>query len=284
TMAVYIELRDKSFRSRADVQSRLGVRVLAQVPRFANTVQRNLDSDEPGNLMSPMLCTYHQPGSLQSEAFRSLRTALLFNPQTTNLRVLQVTSPSPGDGASTIAANLAISIAQLGRRVLLIDADLHRPQQHGLFDVTAEQGLASVITNGISASDAICETKVSGLSLLPAGPQHGSVSELFTSPQFKELLDSLRDEYDYVLLDTEPLLVVSDPCVIASQVDGVLLGLSPTKDSRWRAERASEILATIGVQPIGAVINGVTGTAAWGFPTQREFDHNVSKLPVSAQV
>ena len=154
------------------------------------------------------------------------------------------------------------SIAQLNRRVLLIDADLHRPRQHQIFGIDEEKALSSVLTAGQPVSAAIHETAVDNLCLLPAGPLLAAGSELFASPQFTQLLASVREQYDVVLIDTGPLLAVSDPCVIASQVDGVLMALRLTRDSRWRAERAKEMLNALDVQPIGVVVNGVGGPAS----------------------
>lgn len=265
-LAVVAELRDKSFRSRSEIQSRLGLRVLAEMPgpEHAASVQQLGVGDRT---ISPLLYAHGQPESIQSEAIRGLRTTLLFNPNTASVRVIQLTAPSADDGINTIAANLAISIAQLGHRVLLIDADTHQPIMHEWFGVPNSRGLTSMFSIDNPAEDAVCETGILGLALLPAGPRSENVSELFTSRRFAELLRSLRNQYDYILLNTAPLLIRSDPCVIASQVDGVLLGIRPTKDSRWRAERAAEILATTGIQPIGAIVNGIGSASAWGYQT-----------------
>ena len=106
---------------------------------------------------------------------------------------------------------------------------------------------------------------IEGLWLLPVGDVSAQGSEVFTSKPFADLLSAVREDYDYVLIDSEPLLAVSDPCVIASQVDGVLLVLRPTNDSRWRAERAKELLDAIDVRPIGVVVNGLGGPGSRGY-------------------
>ena len=209
-----------------------------------------------------MLSTLFQPRSSQSEAVRSLRTSLLYNHENQTNRVIQVTGPSPDDGASLIAANLAVSIAQLGKKVLLIDADLHRPRQHELFGIDSDISLSSMHYADEPLINAAKSTVVENLWVLPAGNPPTDGCELFSTTHFAQLLDTARERFDYVLVDTEPLLAVSDPCVIASQVDRVLLALRPTKDSRWRAERAKEMLDTLGVVPIGVVVNGVGGSAA----------------------
>jgi Mrp family chromosome partitioning ATPase len=107
---------------------------------------------------------------------------------------------------------------------------------------------------------------VDGLWLLPAGPSLSDPSKLFTSPKFPELIQAVRENYDYVLIDTAPLLVVSDPCVVASWADRVLLALRLTKDVRRRAMRAKEILDTLEARPVGVVVNGIGGAGSRGYP------------------
>jgi capsular exopolysaccharide synthesis family protein len=213
--------------------------------------------------VSSRLWVLAQPDSPQSETIRILRTTLLFNPSVANCRVLQMTSPSPEDGTSLIVSNLAVSITQLGHRVLVIDTNVYQPQQNSLFHVPSNPGLASVLKSNADLAMAIQDTGIKGLSVLPAGTLEGDISELFTSARFTELMKTLREQFEYILLDTAPLLVRSDACVIASQVDGVLLGFRPTRDSRERVERVMEILAATGVQPIGAIVNGAGNTTAW---------------------
>jgi capsular exopolysaccharide synthesis family protein len=207
-----------------------------------------------------MLCTYYEPRSLSAESFRTLRTALYFNSLGESSRVTQVTGAGAEDGASTVAANLAISLAQTGKRVLLIDADLRKQRQHQMFGIACpETGLAAIIASDVEPGDAICQTAVDNLWLLPAGPLPEGPCELFTSPRFGELINLVRDSYDHVLIDTEPLLVASDPCVIASQTDGVVLTLRLTRDSRQRAKRAKQMLDRLDASMLGIVVNRMSG-------------------------
>jgi capsular exopolysaccharide synthesis family protein len=140
-------------------------------------------------------------------------------------KVIQVTSPNSGDGKSTLAANVAVSIAQSGKKTLLIDADLRKPRQHKIFNVPAPAGLAAIIADQAEVADVIQQTAVRDLWVLPCGPRPPDPAELLTSPRFPELLDLLRERYEYVVLDSSPLLAVTDPSVVAPRVDGVLLTL-----------------------------------------------------------
>ncbi|MCA9247239.1 MAG: CpsD/CapB family tyrosine-protein kinase, partial [Planctomycetales bacterium] len=195
------------------------------------------------------------PGSSRSESYRAVRTALYFSTRGEEHTVFQVTSPNAGDGKTTLASNLAISFAQTGDRTLLIDADLRKPRVHRLFALDAENGLAAVIDGAVDVADAIVESAVPGLHLLPAGKTPRNPAELLTKPRFQELINLVRDQYDYVIVDTPPLLAVTDPCVVAPRVDGVLLTIRITKQGRPQAERAKAILSSLKTKLLGVVVN-----------------------------
>lgn len=261
-LAFFAEWRDKSFRSRGDLQAHLGWPVLAQVPSFSAVASRTQVGSAAETQLAPSLRAYHSPQSAESEAFRRLRTGLLFGQREKMPKIIQVSGPSPDDGASTIAANLAISIAQLDRTVLLIDTDIHRPCQHQLFGIDAERGLSCVMQQHESVEDATYRTTVDNLWVLPAGPNPLASQDAFSSDRFAAILSEVSKLYDMVIIDTEPLLAVSDPCVIAARVDAVLMALRPTKDGRWRSTRAKEMLAAVGVEPLGVVVNNIGGAGA----------------------
>ena len=209
-----------------------------------------------------MLCTHYQSNSVSSEAFRSVRTALYFNTHGVGHQVIQVTSPNVSDGKSTLAANLAVSIAQSGKRTIMIDGDCRRPRIHKIFNVPADTGLGdghrAVRPTWRRPSGRL---SIPNLSVLPCGPRPANPAELLTSPRFKELLDIIRSQYDFVIIDTPPLLVVTDPCVVAPRADGVILAIRVTKNGRPFAERAKEILASLGANVLGVVVNGLGSPA-----------------------
>lgn len=245
---------DKTFHSPDEIRRRLGVNVIGHMPSL------NEDQTVTVKGLDPHLIAAHAPRSMQSEAFRGLRTALYFSIQGRTHKVLQITSPHKGDGKSTLAANLAISIAQSGKSVVLIDADFRRPKIHRYFEMgDPTVGLASVINGETELLDAIVSSPVPNLSLLPCGPRPANPAELLTLPRFQDLLKVIREKFDFVLIDTPPLLVVSDPAVVAPRVDGVILTLKITKNCRLAAERARELLSTLGVTPLGVVVNGFDG-------------------------
>jgi capsular exopolysaccharide synthesis family protein len=252
---VLAELTDKSFRSPAEIRRRLGLPIVGHVPQIR--------VDEPGNGsdLDPVLVAALRPKSSEAEAYRGVRTQLFFSTQGRGHQVIQVTSPSPGDGKSTLAANLAISLAQSGKRTVLIDCDFRKPRVHKLFDLPpSEFGLAGVVAGEASIGTAVHSTAIPHLDVLPCGPRPANPAELLTSPQFQAVLGELKASYDFVVVDTPPMLAVSDPAAVAPRVDGVLMVFRMTKQVRPAAERAREQLAALGANVLGVVVNGWSGS------------------------
>jgi capsular exopolysaccharide synthesis family protein len=258
-LAYLADRSDRSFRTPEEIRRRLGLPVVGHIP-LITVREEELPAAEAGRpQLDPVLCTYFRSQSHEAESYRGVRTALYFSMHGKQHKVIQITSPSMGDGKTTLAANLGISIAQSGKRTVLIDADFRRPRLHKLFGLSARVGLASVIDGEAELMEAIQESAVEGLSLIPCGPVPPNPAELLTSPRFKELLEAIREQYDFVIVDTPPLLAVTDPCVVAPRVDGVLLNIRVSKNARPNAERAKEILNTLGVTVVGIVVNGLDG-------------------------
>ena len=209
--------------------------------------------------IDPVMCTIHLPKSVEAESYRTVRTALFFNSRGRSEQVIQVTSPCPGDGKSTLAANLAVTVANSGKSTLLLDADFRRPTQHKLFGLTAGVGLATVVDGQAGYTEAAqMVDSVPNLTVMACGPRPDNPSELLSSARFREVLEELRHQYDFVIVDTPPLLAVSDPCAVAAQVDGVLLDVRINRRAKTVAKRAIQILAGTGGEVIGVVINGVS--------------------------
>ena len=254
-----LELSDRSFRSVEDIRKTLRTPVIGKLPFLSNGGEVLI----PG--VDPRLCVFHKPRSTEAEAFRGLRTSLLLSVQGKGIRLIQVTSPHMGDGKSTMAANLAIAIAQSGKRTLLIDGDMRRPRVHEVFALKrVEPGLATVLNGRALVTDAIQETFVDNLFVMTAGNRPDNPSELLSSPALLETFTELRSMFDMVIIDTPPLLHVSDPANISVLVDGVLLTIKLGKNCRPASMRAREVLDGIGANVLGVVVNrgesgGLTG-------------------------
>ena len=263
-LAYLAELSDKGFRTADEIRRRLGMAVIGHIPLLSPDPesQQKVKAGEP--TLDPFLCTCYRPKSVEAEAFRAVRTALYFSTQGAGHKVIQVTSPDMGDGKSTLITNLAVCIAQSGKKIIVIDADLRRPRLHRMFALQAPCGLAGVIAGTVDWRDAVQATAIPNLFIMPCGPLPSNPAELLTSPVFQEVLAAARAEYDIVLVDTPPLLAVTDPCVVAPRVDGVVLTLRLSKKGGPKAERAREMLAALGVKVLGVVVNGVTARTGVG--------------------
>lgn len=275
-LAYLADFRDKSFRTPEEIRRRLGVTVIGNIPLIeVEATEAEVPPEEL--VLDPRLCTHYHSKSFHAEAFRGVRTALYFSTQGEVHKVIQITSPQASDGKSTVIGNLAVSIAQSGRKIILIDADLRKPRLHKMFGVSNDFGLVSVISDGMEIKDAIQPTLVPGLSIMACGPRPPNPAELLTSPVFKNFLDTIREQFDFVLIDTPPLLAVSDPSVVAPRVDGVILAIRISKNGRPNAERAREILNTLGANVLGVVVNGAgprgSGAGAGGGYNYAHYDY-----------
>ncbi len=251
--ALGMEMADRSFRSPADIRRHLGVPVLGHVPWISDEEPAEIEPQTP---LDGLLVTYLRPRSPEAEAFRAIRNQLLFATTERNHQIIQVTSPHPGDGKSTLSGNLAISLALAGKRVILVDGDFRKPRVHRLFARPAPPvGLATVIDGQTDLAAAVHRCEIDNLFLLPCGPRPGNPAELLTRPRFQEILNELRAAYDYVLVDTPPVLAVSDPSAVAPRVDGIILVFRMTRDAKPTVERAKNDLLAVGGRIFGVVVN-----------------------------
>lgn len=190
-----------------------------------------------------------------AEAYRTLRTNLLFSAAVGALRRLVVTSPGPAEGKSTTSANLAVAFAQQGHRVLLVDCDLRRSRLHKMMEVPQSPGLTNVLVTECSIADAIKPTRIEGLMVMPSGALPPNPAELLGSARMRALLDTLSESYDTVILDTPPLLAASDAAIISRMSDGALVVVRAGRTERTALESAIQQLATVGARVLGTVLN-----------------------------
>ena len=252
------ELTDRSFKSPAEIRRVLGVPVIGHIPQLARA------EVDPNDVTTSLVCML-RPKSMEAEAYRGVRTQLYFSTQGRGHQVIQLTSPNPGDGKSTLAANLAVTIAQSGKSVVLMDCDFRKPRVHKIFGIDqVESGLSSVVAGTATVAKALRRSKVENLDLMPCGPRPENPAELLTSRRFGELLGELRESYDFVLVDTPPMLAVTDPGAVAPQVDGVIMVFRMSKAARPAAEETRGQLAALGANVLGVVVNG-SGSGGGGY-------------------
>ena len=216
----------------------------------ANQQSSEDESTDPNIELIPL----RKPHSVLAEAYRSLRAALLMSSADT-LGAVAVTSADVGEGKSSTAVNLGIVMAQLDKRVLIIDADLRRPRQHKIFEVSNRTGNVTVLTGGSDLSEAVQLTQVANLSVLTSGPIPPNPSELLSSNKMGQMVDEARKYYDFVIIDAPPVLAVSDPMLVALHVDGLVLTVSAGILRRDHARAARARLQVAGTKVLGLVLN-----------------------------
>jgi non-specific protein-tyrosine kinase len=207
------------------------------------------------------LVTVVDPRSPVSEAYRTLRTNLSFYSVDNPLKTLVVTSPAPGEGKSTTIANLAVTMAQSGRRTILVDCDLRRPSLHDLFNLKAEPGFTNMILSE-EMTVPLQQTSVPNLWLLAAGTKPPNPADLLGSQKVDQLITRLQEEADMVLFDAPPVIAVTDAAVLGAKVDGVLLVIQAGKTKRDHAERAKETLEKAKVRIVGATLTNAPKDSA----------------------
>ena len=206
-------------------------------------------------LQNRNLISLTAPKSPITEQFRTVRTSIEFSSVDTDLRSIVVTSPSPGEGKSTITANLAIVFAQQGQRVLLIDTDLRKPTVHYTFHMENLVGVTNILTKQATLGQAVQATGQENLQILTSGPIPPNPSELLSSKSMKNLLEIAKNEYDLVIFDTPPLLAVTDAQILSHLTDGVVLVISSENTQKDSAKKAKELLESAQAKILGVVLN-----------------------------
>lgn len=204
------------------------------------------------------LITVADPRSPVSEAYRTLRTNLDFSSLDKPIKTMLVTSAGPEEGKSTVLANLAVTTAQTGRKVILVDCDLRRPTLHNLFNLKNDVGLTTMVVNDVTMeSPPLQDTGVEGLQLVPSGPLPPNPSELLGSRRMEEIIAALLKRADVVFFDAPPVIAVTDAAVLATKVDGVLLVINAGGTKRDYAKVAKTRLEKVNANLLGAVLNNV---------------------------
>ncbi|MBB6674807.1 CpsD/CapB family tyrosine-protein kinase [Cohnella nanjingensis] len=208
------------------------------------------------------IITDRQPKSPVAEAYRTLRTNLQYSGLDEPIRTLMVTSAAPQEGKSTTINNLAVAYAQGDCRVLLLDADMRKPTAHFAFGLSNRFGLSSVLAGQSELLEAVQSTHVHNLSVLTSGATPPNPAEMLASRKMDKLLADLRERYDLILIDTPPVLAVSDAQIVSTKCEGVLLVVKAGELKRGPALRAKEQLSFVGARMLGVVLNQAKGKDA----------------------
>jgi succinoglycan biosynthesis transport protein ExoP len=245
-LAFLREKLDDRLRGRADLEERLGAPVLAVVPKIPGWKRRH----------GARLVAVDHPRGAAAEAYRTLRTGVMFTAAQRGMKVLMITSASAGEGKSTTAANLAVGLAEAGKRVILLSADLRNPRAHEFFGLKNYVGLSNALSGEVKPWEALqSPEKLETLRVMASGPVPSKPAELLQSERMGELLSQLRDVADYVIVDTAPVLIVADALAVAPLADAVLVVADAQATTRGALTHAREQLDQVQAAVTGAVLN-----------------------------
>ncbi len=267
-----LEYFDESIKNPEELE-RMGFPILSIIPQIPMSelaqkiLSRNGGKDmevQEGKLIESRLVTHFDPKSPVSEAYRTLRTNIQFkNLKNTNPMIL-VTSSAPKEGKSTTVANLAITLAQMGARVLLVDTDLRRPVIHSIFNLKKEKGLTNFLLGKMTFDEVIKPTIIDNLFVCTSGPLPPNPSEILSREEMKEFITIAKQQFDYLLFDSPPIIAVTDAAILASMADGCLLVIKAHQTRRDVVQRAKVLLENVNAKIFGCLLNGVNIERAYG--------------------
>lgn len=238
---------DHRLRSADEISAVVGVPVLGTIPSMS----------KKSSITNRGQRVHLEPTSAAAEAYRTVRTAVYFGAPNGQAKTLLITSPAPGDGKTTLVSNLAITMAKASQRTLILDADFRKPMQHKIFEIDDEKGLSNVISGQELLANVISKTIVDGLDILPCGPVPPNPSEMLNSKAFSSLLAELEGKYDRVLIDSPPVMPVTDARILGAICDITLLVLRAERSTRKTSQQARDGLLSVGTNILGTVINDI---------------------------
>lgn len=268
-LAFLLEYLDSTIKSVEDVGRYVRLPALGIIPAIAVSAPRKLRGKIKGNSLigdngsqeesearSTNLMMLDNRSSA-AEAYRVLRTSMLLSAAGSPPKTILITSAQAGEGKTTTVVNTAISLAQLGASVLIIDCDLRKPSAHKAFGLDHSRGVSTYLSREIEIDGLIHKLQIANLSLLPCGPIPPNPAELLSSDRMKNMLAMLAERYDHILIDSPPLLNVTDPVILSTLVNGVILVVHGGKSTRAVARRARQELLAVGAKIFGVVLNNI---------------------------
>lgn len=272
-MAFFLEYLDKSVKDPDEFQEAAGVPCIGLIPVMhpaAGRLRQVQARRRNGNHLPPVeLISHEDIQSKVSEAFREIRTSLLVSRAGGPPRLILITSSQPGEGKTVVALNLAITLAQIGRRVLLVDADLRKPRIHKLLRIDAGEGLTHYLSGAGPFRPQPVATRVPGLEVIPSGPLPPNPADLLDSERFLQVLREFEAiGFDHILFDSPPLLAVADPSILAGRVNAVVLVVGAGTTSRDTVSHAMQRLEQVKAPVVGGILNRID------FSQQNYYGHN----------
>lgn len=266
-----LEYFDDSIKNPEELE-RFGLPILSSIPEISskevlhNLKSQNGDSDESilARQIETRLVTHFDPKSPVSEAYRTLRTNIQFKNKGIKQHTILISSSAPKEGKSTTVANLAITMAQMGNKTVLIDGDLRRPVIHSIFNMKKEDGVTNYLIGAQSIDTIIKSTFVENLYIIPSGPLPPNPSELLSSEEMKRMIDELKNRFEIILFDSPPVIAVTDAAILSTLVDGVVLVIKAHQTHREAIKRAKSLLDNAEAKIFGSLLNSVKIEKTYG--------------------
>lgn len=284
-LALVLEYLDDTIRSTEEIETYLQLPALAAIPRIDSLQKRKLllvgatEGDEDDDFLNSELLIHADSRSSLSEAYRHLRTSILLSTAGRAPKSLLITSSLPSEGKTTTATNTAISLAQTGAKVLIIDADMRRPRLHSIFNIQNGDGLSTLLSSELSDSEidrVVKQDDKTKLYMLTSGPVPPNPAELIGSEQMATLLKMLQQRFTHIVVDSPPIASFTDGVLIASMVDGVILVVHSGRSSRQVVRRSRQLLNEIGAKIFGVVLNNVNLRAQDNYYYYQSYYHRNS--------
>jgi capsular exopolysaccharide synthesis family protein len=281
-----IEYTDYTVKDSKDIEKYLELITIGEIPMFAGEKRkggrnkkvkkkkgRSGKESQNGNSLSPNLITVVDPKAPASEAYRSLRTNIGYSGVDRKVKLITVTSPGPAEGKSTTAANIAVSMAQAGKKVLLMDGDLRKPRVQKYFSLPNDVGLTDIIVNDFPLKFVIkTANDIQNLDVILSGTLPPNPTEILESQKMSDFLTRIREEYDLIVLDTPPVGQLTDGAILASLADGVILVVASGESNIDMARRAKAALERVNARITGAVLTKITGSSGGSYYHYYNYD------------
>ena len=287
-LAFFFEYLDTNIKDAKEIETLLRVPTIGIVPSQESLEGRRARRDrrlaEESGVSGPFALIAHtEMGSVLAEAFRNLRTSLLYSAPDHPPKTLMVTSLQPEDGKTSMATNLAITLSQLDGEVLLVDGDMRRPNLHQLLDVPQAPGLSTVLTGQAELPAVLKQTSIPNLYLIPAGVTPLNPAELLASARLRQIVEVLGDRFSHIVFDAPPLMGVSDSLILAPRLQGVVLVLRHGRAGRDASQRAIQLLASVRARVLGVVLNAVdvaeSGSGYYGYYGYHGYGYGAPREP-----
>ncbi|MBC8432090.1 MAG: polysaccharide biosynthesis tyrosine autokinase [Desulfobacterales bacterium] len=250
-LAFFLEYLDNTIKDPEDIKRYLNIPYLGPVPVI-------VPNDNPGKDFPPEMVVLNSPKSTASEAYRGIRTNILFSSAEFEPQVIMVTSSGPQEGKTITSSNLAITMAQSGNKVVLLDCDMRRPRVNKLFGISRNRGMTNLLVEKTDLKLTVFNTSIPNLHVIPSGPIPPNPSEILGSKRMEELIEVLRKNFTRIIIDTPPITAVTDAALLGKLSDGVVLVVRANRTVRDMAKTGLEQLTAVGAKLLGVVLNGVS--------------------------